>query len=245
MITSIDNPIIIKSKKLLDKKYRYSEQRYLIEGEKLVDEAIRFHQKLDYLLVTESKAERYSDAPCQVIVVSDRAIKAVSDTVTNQGVIAVAFINEAIPAKPHGNCLILDNLQDAGNVGTILRTAAATGYNEIYLYNCVDVYSPKVVRSAMSAHFIVKTYKSSDMNELIDLVRASCPIVVADMSGNNVFDTVVPVPHALAIGNEGNGISQLLMDNSDVKVSLPMKNNLESLNASVSAGVLMYQLSNK
>lgn len=240
MIESLNNQTIAKARKLLQKKYRYEYRQYLIEGVKLVAEAVKFHQNINCVFSTE---ERKIDS-YQTVTVSEKVIDSLSETVNNQGVVAVVDMPENLLTAPDGNCLILENLQDAGNMGTILRTAAACGYNQVYLVNCVDPYSPKVLRSAMSAHFILKIYQG-DLDKIMQCLSNRCQILCADMDGENVFKTSVAHPHALIIGNEGNGISEKALSYCNKKISLPMENNLESLNAAVCAGILMYQLTNR
>lgn len=241
MIESTSNQIIVRTKKLSQKKYRYEYKQYLIEGKKLVEEAVKRNQSIAYVLATEEVAPSIN---YDVTVVSQKVLDYLSEAVTNQGVIAVLDMQNQAPQEPIGNCLILENLQDAGNLGTILRTAVACGYNQVYLINCVDPYCPKVMRSAMSAQYVLKIYQA-DFDTVLDTVSRKCDIICADMNGKSVFDAEVPVPHALLIGNEGNGVSVAAKQRSNLTVSLPMKNNLESLNASVCAGILMYLLNNK
>lgn len=225
----------------MDKKHRYRERKYLIEGEKLVREAIRFGQKIECIFCSEQSPFAAEELGFPVYTASDNVLKSLSDAVTPQGVTAVLTMPPTANAPPRGKCLVLDNIQDPGNLGAIIRTAAATGYADVYLANCADPYSPKVVRSAMSAHFAVNIYQGA-LEEIFVLVKQRCQIVCADMGGQNVFGVRVEPAHALVIGNEGNGLSVFSLRQADVTVSLPMKNNFESLNAAVSAGVLMYQL---
>ncbi|MBR2974219.1 MAG: RNA methyltransferase [Clostridia bacterium] len=243
VITSNTNNQIALLRKLhTDKKYRVAEGKYCIEGERLVKEAIRFGKQILAIYVAESAQGKFAfDTNCPTVVVADNVFASISQTVNSQGVIAVVALPTANLCAPQGKCLIVENLQDPGNLGTLLRTAVATGYNDVYLCNSTDVYAPKVIRSAMSAHFALNLHFGT-ISQVFDVVSPVCQIVCADMDGTNVFDFVATKPVALVLGNEGNGLTQFAKQNCHNVVSLPMKNNLESLNVAVAGSVLMYLL---
>lgn len=238
LITSPDNPKIVEAAKLSDKKFRKVTDMYLIEGMRLVRDAIRYDAKIQDVFVREDIAATV-DFP-NATTVSARAFAKLSDTVNSQGVCAVVRRKERSLNSPVGNCLVLDGLQDPGNVGTLIRTAAACGFVDIYALNCVDLYSPKVIRGAMSAHFCVNLYEATA--EQVFGVLANVTKVAADMHGKNLFETQLIAPVALIIGNEGHGLSDYCLKNADVTVSLPMANNFESLNAAVAGSVIMYRI---
>ncbi|HRX13883.1 MAG TPA: RNA methyltransferase [Eubacteriales bacterium] len=244
MITSTDNQTVKNTKRLLQKKYRVESGMYLIEGEKLVNEAVRFNQKIEYVLCDETNAFCLKEYSFPVFAAKKFVVDSVCEAVTAQGVVAVLKLPDTAVRPPKGKCLILDGLQDPGNLGAIMRTAAACGYGDIYLYNSVDPFSPKVIRAAMSAHFALNIYQG-DIEEIFSVVKDKCEILCADMGGENVFKIKVCPNHAIVIGNEGNGVSEFSKKNCSKTVAIPMKNGFESLNAAVSAGVIMYELSNK
>ena len=164
-----------------------------------------------------------------------------SDEKTPQGVLCRVKIPSLTIAEPTGTCLFLDGVADPGNVGTIIRTANAAGYDEIYLTDdCADAYAPKSVRASMSGIFFTKPYIAP--REEIVAILQDTPIVIADMQGENVFDFNPPSKFALVIGNEANGVSLTLKNAAQCTVKIPMRKTQESLNAAVSAGILMYQL---
>lgn len=242
LITSLTNAKVMEVAKLNDKKYRKSSGRYVIEGERLVADANKYGAKIVEVFVKESAANKF-DYDNQ-IVVTDKVFEKLSNTVNSQGILAVAEKPTEDDSIPIGNCLVLDGLQDPGNVGTLLRTAVACGFTDVYAVNSVDVYSPKVLRSAMSAHMCVKLHVCDSLEQVFNSLK-NAQIIVADMDGENVFDTRFAKQVALVVGNEGNGISQISKDNADLVVSLPMENNFESLNAAVAGSVIMYQVYSK
>ena len=150
-------------------------------------------------------------------------------------------IPEKTLCAPTGKSLLLDGVADPGNVGAIIRTANAAGYEEIYLTeDCADPYAPKSVRASMSGVFFTKLFRAKRL-EILSIL-AETPIVVADMGGENVFQFQAPEHFALAIGNEANGISKETFERAAHTVKIPMQATQESLNAAVSAGIIMYVL---
>ncbi len=239
VITSTDNAKVQEVAKLADKKYRKFYQSYVIEGERLVRDAIFHGAQVQNIFVSESVVGEL-DFP-NAIVVSDRVFAKMSGTVNSQGVLAVAKIPQAELVEPQGNCLILDNLQDPGNIGTLIRTAVACGFTDIYAVNCADLYSPKVVRSAMSAHFCLNLHQTDDIAKVFDVASKNV-ILACDMGGRNIFDCKFDGNVALVLGNEGNGLSAYSRANANDAICLPMANNFESLNVAVAGSVIMYQI---
>ena len=139
---------------------------------------------------------------------------------------------------------MLDRLQDPGNIGTILRTADAAGYGlAVIMKGTVDIFSPKVVRAATGSLFRMPVVFMDSISELVDFSRAAGRKLVATClnAQSYYFDEDLSENIALIIGNEGNGISKELMESSDIRIKIPMHGNIESLNASVAAGILMYE----
>ena len=139
--------------------------------------------------------------------------------------------------------LVLDRISDPGNMGTIIRTAAAAGFHEIALIDCCDPYNPKTVRSSSGGIFYVDLYPIS-VEELFDeCKKTDTKIYITDMAGENIFNMQnIDEKYALVIGNEGGGVSDKMESLSSRTISLPMKSQMESLNAGVSASVIMYIL---
>jgi len=236
IITSKSNPLIKDICKLYDKKFRKERGLYLVEGIKPVNECIAAGCDIERIVCTEELLNAYPDAQA----VSEGVFGAISSEKTPQGVIAVVKIPQNELKPPNGSCILLDRLQDPGNLGTIIRTANAAGYGDIYLINCTDAYSPKAVRASMSGIFFVNVYggTAGEILKALDGV----PLICADMRGEDIFSFVPPEKFCLCIGNEGGGISDEIMNAAQYKVKIPMSNTCESLNAAVSAGIAMYEL---
>lgn len=246
MNVSVHNQNIVLAKKLLQKKYRDIEGKYIVEGSKLVKEAFEKNQQIFYMIVREDCVDKFQELLCrgEYFVVTTKTMDTLVDTVTNQGILAVVGKPSFSLRVPKSNALILDHIQDPANVGAILRTAAAAGYNDIYMIESADPYSPKSIRSGMGSQFCLNLFEGSAV-DILEKVKETCLLFCADMDGENAFDCATDRQHALLLGNEGNGVSAELKVACDKTVSIPMLNNMESLNVSVSAGILMYLLINK
>lgn len=246
VIVSKSNPVVKELAALKDKKFRRQSGKFLIEGLKMIQECMQSGVKINRLVVREDFergaqfAARYS---LDCIVLGKDAFSAVCDEKTPQPVAAEAEIPQYRLRAPQTSCLLLDGISDPANMGAIVRTANAAGFTEIYCIDCADPFSPKSVRASMSGIFFVRLMRGSA--EEILLALDGVPILAADMDGENVFTFSPPEKFCLCIGSEGNGISDAVRDRCGVTVRIPMGAHTESLNAAVSAGILMYQLKKK
>lgn len=238
IISSKANPIIKKISSLSDRKYRREYGEFIVESVKAVDECLSSGMSVSQIVCTAEFTEKYSGA----IIVTDELFARISTEKAPQGVLAVVKTPERPLAKPRGNCLLLDRVQDPGNLGTIIRTANAAGYEDIYLIDCTDAYSPKAIRASMGGVFYVNVYEGN-YDEVFKAIKG-VPVICADMSGEDVFVFSAPSQFCLCIGNEGNGVSNTVSANSDYTVKIPMRDTCESLNAAVSAAIAMYALKN-
>ena len=243
MILSRQNSLIKLIKSLADKKNRDRENLYIVDGIKMVEEAVKNGCEF-YRVIATSNCLKRLHLPKQIEIeeVSEEIMQYASCDVTPQGVIAVCKKPKNEISSPRGNCLFLDGVSDPANVGAIIRTAAASNYLDIYLCDCADAYSPKSVRASMSGIFKVRTH-SGNKDELLE--KINLPLVVADMDGENVFNAKLINDICLVIGNEARGVSEDMLERAEFTVKIPMDNGMESLNASVSAGIIMYALSKK
>jgi TrmH family RNA methyltransferase len=239
VITSKSNELIKKISSLQDKKFRKKYGEYLVEGIKPVNECISAGKEVTCVVCTPELESSFKGA----VVVSEELFKYISSELTPQGVMAVVKIPDIKVVPPEGSCILLDKLQDPGNLGTIIRTANAAGYNDIYLINCTDPFSPKAVRASMSGIFFVNLHVGS--SEEVFNALTGVPIIAADMDGEDIFAFTPPKKYCLCIGNEGNGISEEVKAQAAFTVKIPMRSSCESLNAAVSAAISMYTLKNK
>lgn len=236
VITSKTNPFIKEIAKLNDKKYRRLAGKYIVEGIKPVKECIAAGCDVSDIVAIEGMDAEFENA----VTVTRAVFESISSEKTPQGVLAVVKMPENELKPPEGSCILLDCLQDPGNLGTVIRTANAAGYGEIYLINCTDPFSPKAVRASMSGIFFVKLMQGS--REEVLKALSAVPIICADMHGEDIFSFKAPEKFCLCIGNEGGGIDVTIKEIADFKVRIPMRSTCESLNAAVSAGIAMYQL---
>lgn len=242
IITSLDNSKVKEAVKLKDKKYRDELDEYIIEGYRSVKDSLSFLSSY-YLIVSESLSEKFLHEfdGDKIVVCSDKVFEKISDTENSQGIICVARKRMQEPDYNSQYALLLDRIRDPGNMGTIIRTALATGFSDIYCLDCVDPYNPKVVRSAMSA--LAKVNIFSVKEDIVEKLKSNGYVIFcADMKGENVFNLNFDFKKAcLLVGNEANGVQKAMITMCDEVLSLPME-SVESLNAGVSAAVLMYQL---
>lgn len=241
LLTSRNNPTVKKILSLQEKKYRNLYGEYLAEGEKPVSEAIACGKEVTALYLSESAQKRISFAAenIPVYTLPDELFAKISTEKTPQGAIATLRLPVLAPQPPRKSCLLLDGVSDPGNMGTIIRTANAAGYEEIYLLHCTDPYAPKAVRASMSGIFHTTVYTLTETE--LD-VLSSVPFITADLKGENIFAFAPPEKYCLCIGNEGHGISEEVRKRAKYTVTIPMHDTQESLNAGVSAGIAMYLL---
>ena len=241
ILTSKNNPLIKETASLKEKKGRKELGLFLVEGRKMVAECKRSEIEIERVFVAESYAGEVPFEESLIIRVSDDVFRFLSDEKTPQGILCRARIPDGAIVPPNGRCIFLDGVADPGNVGTILRTANAAGYTQVYLSaDCADPYSPKSVRASMSGLFFTKICRGS-REEILSVLRGM-PVLVADMGGENVFTFQPPTAFTLVIGNEANGVSQEARALATHTVKIPMRETQESLNAAISAGIIMYVL---
>ena len=242
VLTSKNNPLIKETAALKDKNGRKETGLFLVEGKKMALECLKSDLEIERVFIAENYDGERLFPEEKTVTVSDDVMRYISDEKTPQGIVCRVKIPSFEPIPPKGKCLFLDGVADPGNVGAIVRTANAAGYKSVYLTDeCADPYSPKSVRASMSGVFYTKIYRAP-RTKLLSLFEG-VPLFVADMVGQNVFRFQAPDEFVLAIGNEANGVSEETFSKATDKLSIPMAATQESLNAAVSAAILMYRLS--
>jgi TrmH family RNA methyltransferase len=248
MITSTANPKVKYVRRLLaDRRFREREQAFVVEGTRWLDELVQAGHQPGLVFVTEAwlkdegNDERLRGFAPLMQQVSDQVMKHTSDTETPPGILAVAPIKpQPLPEDPT-LLLILDRLANPGNLGTILRTAAAAGADGVLLApGCVDAYNPKVVRGAMGAHLRLALMTASWPQ--IEEQTAHMSRWLAAAGGDVSYDAVDWCqPSALIIGSEASGAGRAAQSLASRRVSIPMYRSTESLNAAVAAGIILFE----
>ena len=246
VISSRNNEKVKRIAALKEKKFRKEENAFLVEGFKMVKEAFSYGMQVLAVIGTESGLSKLSadlnkkveEFPCEVVAVSESVFERVSDSVSPQGVAAVLGIKKKNAESKIS--VLLDGISDPGNMGTIIRTLAATGVDKLYLVGCCDPYSPKAVRASMSGIYFVNIEETT-YSEAFDKLKGT-EILIADMGGESVFDYAPPEKYCLVIGSEANGVSDEMRRAANKVIALPMKEHTESLNAAVSLSAILYEL---
>ena len=235
-LTSINNEKVKFWQKLKQKKYRDLEKMFLVEDEHLVNEALKLGVVKEIITITNNKYD------VNTYYVNDKIMKLITSQVTGAKVIAVCFSLEE--KQIEGNIIMLDNLQDPGNLGTIIRSAVAFNFGTIILGNtCVDLYNPKVIRASEGMIFHINIIRKN-LNEVIENLNNDYTLVTTDVVSGKSIKEIKYNKIALVIGNEGRGMSKEIKEKCKEKINIKMNKNCESLNASVSASILMYEVSN-
>ena len=253
-ITSIHNEVYKNLLKLKRQRRQQEENVFLVEGMRSFQEVVKAKDyTVESIWMDEKTAgklsktlEEHFDCPLYAVP-SELLIKA-SETVTSQGILLVVRRKkqdlEAVMKKHPTLAVILERIQDPGNMGTILRTADAAGCGLVFVTNdCVDEYSSKVVRSAMGSLLHVPVFHVESAGKAAALLKeAGFTVVAGALTATALpYDINMVQPVAVMIGNEGAGLSEEAMEAADILVKLPMIGRAESLNASVAAGVLLYE----
>lgn len=252
-ITSKDNEFVKHIKKLKDKKYRDESNEYVIEGIKLVKEAIQEKASIKQIIICEDcensgvipKDLMYEIAKYECVYVAKKVFNSLTEVVNPQGIIAIINKNTGENQINYAEEIIvaLDDIQDPGNLGTILRTADSVGLTQILVSKgTADAFNPKVVRSTMGAIFRVKIIECEDLKQTLkELKKHKFEVVVTSLQTEESFYDINYNKKVIVIGNEANGVKQEIQDMADKKVKIPMLGKTESLNAAVATGIMLYE----
>ena len=253
IISSKDNEIVKQIKKLKDKKYRDIENAYIVEGIKLVKEALQENANIKQIVLCDdcekveniSKELMYEIAKHNCIYVTNKIFKYISEVQAPQGILAVIEKNNANGEIDYNEDIIvaLDDIQDPGNLGTILRTVDSIGLKQILVSKgTADSYNPKVVRSTMGAIFRVKIIECENLEQTLkEIKKHKFKIVVSSLQTDNSVYDIKYNKIVVVIGNEANGVEKSIQEISDEKIKIPMLGKTESLNASVATGIILYE----
>lgn len=243
MITSKANPAVSEARKLLLKKYRDASGKYVAEGFNCLSDMPRDAGPERFFCTgrvqarASALAERHG---VPILTVSGEVMEALSGTESPAGILAV--MRKPSPRPLSGDCVVLDGISDPGNAGTIVRTAVSAGFSDVVFADSVDPWSPKTVRAAAGALFRVNVIETA--RESLPALLEGYEKICADAGGENAFGLVPSGRTALIVGGEAHGLSAVSRGMADVTASVPMSGGMESLNAAVAAGILMYVLKN-
>lgn len=248
-INSINNKKYKLCIQLEHKKYRDRYGLYLIEGTHLLEEAAKAGAILDGIFLREGYAFCQTQGMPETFVLAEKIFKNIAQTETSQGIVAIARKRQWEEADFFERCrgknvLILDRIQDPGNIGTMIRTADAAGYAGVMaLKGTGDLYAPKAVRAAAGSLFRLPVLFVDTPGQALELLRKYGKKTVSACFDTErlYFQETLQRDIALLIGNEGGGLCQEFIHGSDVRVRIPMDNQVDSLNAAVAAGILMYE----
>ena len=242
-ITSRKNPYLQQVKKLLSsRKERETAGLFVADGTKLLQEAVRFWPGLDTVILSDGIEADVPDS-VRILRVPGDVMESISPMATPQGAVFVCRLPEKTPFAPKCPMLLLDGIQDPGNLGTILRTADAMGVSVALLEGCADPYSHKVVRASMGAVFRMPVVQTTWAEASASLKAAGIPVAVTALSETaRDIRTAAVKNMAVVIGSEGQGVRREILDNADVQLIIPMNPHCESLNAAIAAAIVMWQM---
>ena len=253
VISSKDNELIKHIKKLKDKKHRDESNEYIIEGVKLIEEAVKEKAKIKKIIVCEDTTRTYEIpthimyeiAKYECVYVTNKVFASITQVTNPQGIMAIIEKGDTNVQIDYTQDIIvaLDDVQDPGNLGTILRTVDSIGLNQIIVSKgTADAFNSKVVRSTMGAIFRVKIIEVENLPQSIKEMRKHhFKLMVTSLQTENSIYDIKFNKKIIVIGNEANGVSKEIQEMADEKAKIPMLGKTESLNASVAAGVVMYE----
>ena len=253
VISSKENEFVKHVKKLKEKKQRDIYNEYIIEGIKLIKEALQEKASIKQIIICEEcekneeipKDLMYEIAKYECIYVTEKVFKTITEVKTPQGILAIIEKNKKNKEIDYTQEVIvaLDNIQDPGNLGTILRTIDSVGLNQLLISKeTADVYNPKVIRSTMGAIFRVNVIECEDLEDTLkQLKKKKYNIITTSLQTDNSIYDINYNKSVIIIGNEANGVRKEIQEIANKKVKIPMQGKTESLNASVATGIILYE----
>ena len=239
MIESVNNASIKKYSKLLQNKYRDEENLYIVSTEHLVIEALK-HNIVQDIFLLEGSVNKFG----KVTYVNEQVMRKLTSLKTLPNVVAIVKKQE--PKNINGNVIMLDGLQDPGNVGTIIRSAVAFDFDTIIVgKNTVDIYNEKVLRASEGMIYNVNIVKSDLIDTIMDLKLKGYTVIGTKVDNGKSIEDINYTKIAFVVGNEGNGISEEIIGLCDDYIYIPMNKSCESLNVGVASSIIMYEINKK
>ena len=237
---------------LSQKKYRIQSQKFLVEGKRIVKELIQSSALIDQIYVSEDFIIKNADfilfdSNITYEIIPNDVISKIKTTDSSQEVFAISFINNSLDIQIQTPILVLDDISDPGNLGTLLRSASWYGINNVLVSSkSVDIYNPKVVRSAMGAHFHITNLHQLSEEKIRSIINdESINIIAATLNGSSHKNFDPSNNWALILGNEAHGVTESMLNIANDQVSIPKLGNMESLNVGVAGSVLIDRFSTK
>ncbi|MFC4388268.1 TrmH family RNA methyltransferase [Gracilibacillus marinus] len=242
MITSVKNEKVKEWTKLKQKKGRDQLGLFLVEGFHLIEEAHKSDCNIVEIIHTPKATIDYL-AQYKCVEVTENVLQKITDTKSPQGVVAVVE-KKLKQGSPNNRVLLLDNVQDPGNVGTMIRTADAAGFDTVVLgKGSVDVFNDKVIRATQGSIFHLSIYQADLLEEIAKLKENGVTVWATGLeNATNMYEMPITEKMAIIVGNEGAGVHPSLMKEADEIVTIPIYGQAESLNVSIAAAVLMYHV---
>lgn len=223
-----------------------------LDNQKIINDAIAQGAKPIMALATSEQLLPKLDEKiaCEKYITSIDVISALSDVKTPRGVVVMLEYTQFLrffdnPRTPKGDFLVLDGIQDPGNAGTLIRSALAAGMECVFILDGVSVTNSKLIRSSAGAVFNIPVYSVSRADFAKFSTENDLSLAITDMEGENIFDFQPTSPLGIVVGNEGQGVSEQIENLAAVKLTIPMKKGIESLNAGVSGSVVMFEIASK
>lgn len=248
IIESKDNKTIKEIKKLHEKKYRNAGNKFIVEGIRFVEEALKSDFEIECVIINEKLQEKVRPIvkkdSIKVLIVPQSIFDSICSTEKPQGIACVVKNKKLKPNLDSGFYVLLDKVQDPGNVGTIIRTANAAGASGVIATKgTVDLYNDKTLRATMGSIFKIPIIIDDDFSFVMQLKNNDFKLISSSLdTDTNFYSLNLRNKVIIAVGNEGNGISDSIYNISDYKVKVPMPGNAESLNVSVAAGIMMFEI---
>lgn len=251
IIQSSDNSLIKETKKLKEKKYRLEKGEFIVEGFRFVSEAIESSFDVSFVFVSEAAEEKWGKYNLQerlrngtkVFLVKEALLKSICSTETPQGIAAVVKNKQGLVDKEQGFYLLVDKVQDPGNLGTLIRTAHASGALGVILTKgTVDVYNEKTLRATMGSIFYIPIIEDKELTITKGLIADGFKLVASSLdTKDNFYDVDLKDKIIIAVGSEASGVSEEIIHICNYKVKVPMPGGAESLNVAIAGSIMIYE----
>lgn len=230
----------------IKKQKRENKSLLFLDNIKIIKDAIQNKSiTIDCILTSLDNLPFETETDTKIYKVEPLVLEQLANTKTPQKVLCIAYLTQNVVEKPKTNFLVLDGLQDPGNVGTLIRSAFACGFEYIFLVDSVRKENDKLIRSSVGAVFDSKVYQMTRKDFCDMAKKENFDLIMCDMNGQNIFETDITKQVGVVVGNEGQGVSDEIANLCNMTVKIPMKQGIESLNAGVSGSIIMYEINKK